>query len=108
MMDEAEFDALLKAELAPREGPADMAFVTRVDRTIVEAELYRASRAALKRQLGTELLAIAAIGGSLAILSQAPAVRETLSAAPGLGWTALLGLMLVWLLIIRSRAGSLA
>lgn len=108
MMNEAEFDALLKAELEPPTGPVDMAFVTRVDRTILEAERYRASRAALKRQLGTEALAVGAIGGSLAVLAQAPGVREALSAAPGLGWTALLGLMLVWLLIVRPRAGSLA
>jgi hypothetical protein len=108
MMDEADLDALLKAELAPPHGAADMAFVTRVDRMILEAERYNASRAALKRQLATESLAIGAIGGGLAVLAAAPGIRETLSAAPGLGWTGILGLMLVWLLIIRSRAGSLA
>jgi hypothetical protein len=107
-MNEAELDALLSAELAPPERPADMLFVGRMDRTIAEAERYRASRAALKRQLGTEAAAIGALGASLALLGQAPEVRAFLSDAPGLLFTALAGLMLVWLLIGRSRFGALA
>ena len=108
MIDETELDALLKAELAPPKGPADMAFVGRVDRTIAVAERYRTARQALQRQLMSEVLAIAAIGACLAFLSRVPAVREAFTAAPGLTFTALAGSFLLWLLIIRGRTPRLA
>ena len=107
MIDEAELDGLLAAELSPPEGSADMVFVARVDRTLAEAERYRAARAALTRQMGTEALAVGSVAASLGFLVQLPELNAALSAAPGLAWTALLALTLVWLLMMRSRLGAI-
>jgi hypothetical protein len=106
-MDDPELDKLLRSALAPPEGPADRGFVVRVDRALTEAERYRRSRAALRRQLVTEALALGAVGGSLAFLAQIGEVREALDQAPGLAWSILLAMFLVWMLV-RGRGGALA
>lgn len=106
-MDDSELDSLLRAALAPPEGPADRAFVVRVDRAVAEAERYRRWRAGLRRQLVTEALALGAVGGSLAFIAQVPEVREALDRAPGLAWSALLAMFLIWMLV-RGRGGALA
>ena len=106
-MDDPELDSLLRAALAPPEGPADRRFVIRVDRTVTEAERYRRWRSGLWRQLTVEALALGAVGGSLACIAQVPAVGEALGRAPGLAWPALLALLLFWMLV-RGRVDLLA
>ena len=106
-MDDSELDLLLREALAPPKGPADRAFVLRVERVVAEAERYRRWRARLWRQLAAESLALGAVGASLALIAQVPQVREALGRAPGLGWSALLAMLLVWMLV-RGRGGVLA
>jgi hypothetical protein len=108
MMDEQDFDALLRAELAPPERPADMGFVARVDRTVVAAGRFRAARERLRRQLVSEALAAAALAASAGFILAIPRVQETVAGAPGLGWAGLLALLLCWLLIMRGRVRTLA
>jgi hypothetical protein len=106
-MDDEDLDILLRAALAPPEGPADRGFVLRVERSVAEEERYRRWRAALLRQLATEALALAAVGGSFAFIAQVPAVEAALTDAPGLIWAALVLLLLVWALM-RGRGDVLA
>jgi hypothetical protein len=106
-MDDEELDILLNEALAPPEGAADRGFVLRVERSVAEEERYRKWRAALLRQLATEALALAALGGSFAVIAQVPAVEAMLTEAPGLIWAALVLLMLVWGLV-RGRGNVLA
>ena len=106
-MDEASFDALLKKELAPIEGPADRAFVARVDHAVAEAELYRRARRRIVGQLATEGLAVGAVAASLAFVARIPEIRDALTRTPELGWPALLLLFLFWLLL-RGRPRVLA
>lgn len=103
-MDDPALDRLLREALAPPERAADRGFVVRVERAVAEAERYRRWRAALVRQLAGEALALAAVAGSLIFIAQAPAVRDALDKAPGLGWSALLALFLFWMLV-RGRGG---
>ncbi|MEA3062496.1 MAG: hypothetical protein QOJ94_2277 [Sphingomonadales bacterium] len=106
-MDEAGFESLLKRELAPSEAPAESAFVARVDRAVVEADLYRRARRRILTQLGSEGLAVAAVGASLAFVARVPDVREALTQAPGLLSIAGLLLLLFWLLLHPAgRAGG--
>jgi hypothetical protein len=106
-MDDTELDVLLSEALAPPAGPADRGFVAKVDRAVAEADRYRKWRAGLRRQLASEALALAAVGGSLVSVAQVAEVREALSAAPGLAWPALLSLLLFWMLV-RGRGDALA
>lgn len=105
--DDPELDRLLSEALAPPQGPADRGFVLRVERTVAEAERYRRRRAALLRQLASEVLALSAVAASLAFIAQAPQVREALERAPELGWLAMPPLFLFWMLV-RGRGGALA
>jgi hypothetical protein len=105
-LDDRAFDALLAGALAPPEGPADRAFVARVDLAVAEAERYRVVRAAMRRQLVSEALAVAAVGGSLATVAQVPGIRAALADAPSLAWPAVLALLLFWM-FVRGR-GALA
>jgi hypothetical protein len=106
-MDDEELDSLLGEALAPPEGPADRGFVLRVERSVAEEERYRKWRAALLRQLATEALALAAVGGSFAFIARVPAIEAMLTEAPGLIWAALVLLLLVWALV-RGRGNLLA
>ena len=106
-MNEAQFQTLLSEGLAPPERRADRAFTLKVERAVAEAELYRGWRRALLRQFVSEGLAMAAIGASLAMLSQIPGVRSAIGQAPGLIWPLLLMLFLLWLLM-RGRGRLLA
>jgi hypothetical protein len=107
-MDDAQLDAMLGRALAPPERPVDTAFVARVEREVAEFERYRRWRAALRRRLVSEGLAAAALAGSLVFLAQVPELRAILVQAPGLGWPAVLGLLLFWVLIVRGRPARLA
>jgi hypothetical protein len=98
-MTEAELDALLRDGLAPPAGPPDRAFVAKVDRAIAEAEHRRFWRARILTQMATEGAALAAVAGSLAFITRAPALKAVLAQAPGLAWAVLLSLLLFWLLI---------
>jgi hypothetical protein len=106
-MDDEELDIMLSEALAPPEGPADRGFVLRVERSVAEEERYRKWQAAFLRQLATEAVALAAVGGSFAFIAQVPPVEAALSDAPGLIWAALLLLLLVWSLM-RGRGSVLA
>jgi nucleoside phosphorylase len=106
-MDDEDLDNLLSEALAPPEGPADRGFVLRVERSVAEEERYRKWRSAFLRQLASEAAALAAVGGSFAMLSRVPAVAVLLSDSPGLIWAALLLLLLVWGLV-RGRGGVTA
>jgi hypothetical protein len=106
-MDDKELDILLSEALAPPEGPADRGFVLRVERSVAEEERYRKWRGAFLRQLVTEALALAAVGGSFAFIARVPPVEAMLTAAPGLIWAALVLLLLVWGLV-RGRGDVLA
>jgi hypothetical protein len=105
--DEA-FDAWLAEALAPAERPADPAFVARVDRAIAAEVLYARQRGALWRRFGGELLAIAAIGASLAVLAGMPGLRALLNGIPGLTLPALLALplLLFWFLMTKVRPAA--
>ncbi|HEX6376279.1 MAG TPA: hypothetical protein VFZ91_11230 [Allosphingosinicella sp.] len=106
-MDDNELDILLSEALAPPQSPADRGFVLRVERAVAEEERYRKWRAAFLRQLVSETLALAAVGGSFAFIAQVPAVEAALTEAPGLIWAALVLLLLVWALM-RGRVNVLA
>jgi hypothetical protein len=106
-IDDPAFDQLLGEALAPPERPADRGFVVSVERAVAESERYRRWRRALLRQLVSETLALAAVAASLAFIAQVPAVRDTLEKAPGLAWSALLALLLFWMLL-RGRGGAVA
>jgi hypothetical protein len=106
-MDDPEFDSLLSEMLAPPEGPADRGFVLRVERAVAEAERFRRRRSAVRGQIASEGLAVAAVAASFAFVAQVPDVARLLAAAPGLSWAALLALLLVWMLV-RGREGVLA
>ncbi|HYE28598.1 MAG TPA: hypothetical protein VEA61_10240 [Allosphingosinicella sp.] len=106
-MDDEKLDILLGEALAPPEGPADRGFVLRVERAVAEEERYRKWRAAFVRQLVTEAAALAALGGSFALVARVPAVEAALTETPGLIWAALVLLLLVWALM-RGRGNVLA
>jgi hypothetical protein len=106
-MDEARFEALLKEELTPLEGPADRIFLARIGHAVVEAELYRRARRRILGQLGTEALAVGALAASLAFVARIPEIREALTRTPELAWPAILLLLLFWMLL-RGKPGALA
>ena len=106
-MDDSELDTLLSEALAPPDRPADRGFVLRVERSVAEEERYRKWRRGFLRQLATEALALAALGGSFAVIARVPAVEALLTQAPGLIWAALVLLVLVWGLM-RGRGNVLA
>lgn len=106
-MGDEDLDILLREALAPPEGPADRGFVLRVERSMAEGERYRKWRAAFLRQLTSEALALAAVGGSFAVIAQVPAVEAALTHAPGLIWAVLVLLLLFWALM-RGRSNVLA
>ncbi|HEX8262063.1 MAG TPA: hypothetical protein VF547_04225 [Allosphingosinicella sp.] len=106
-MDDNELDKLLSEALAPPERAADRGFVVRVERSMAEEDRYRKWRSVFLRQLATEALALAALGGSFALIARVPAVEAMLTDAPGLIWAALLLLLLVWALM-RGRGNLLA
>ena len=106
-MDDRELDILLGEALAPPEGPADRGFVLRVERVVAEEQRYRKWRSAFLRQLATEALALAALGGSFAVIARVPMVEALLTDAPGLIWAAMVLLLLVWGLV-RGRGSVLA
>jgi sterol desaturase/sphingolipid hydroxylase (fatty acid hydroxylase superfamily) len=106
-MDDEHLDILLGEALAPPERPTDRGFVLRVERSVAEEQRYRKWRAALLRQLATEALALAAVGGSFAFIARVPAVEAMLTVAPGLIWAALVLLLLLWGLM-RGRGNVLA
>ena len=99
----AAFDAMLAEALAPPSRDKDRGFIARVDRAVVERERYLRQRAALRRQLGGELLALGALGGSVALLSRIPDVSAALAEAPIFAWPALLSLILFWLVVTRMQ-----
>lgn len=99
------FDAFLAEALAPPEGPADTAFVARVDRAVLADEIYRRQRKALWRRFGGETLAIASVGASLAAITSIPDLGAMLSEASPLALPALLALplLLFWILMAKGR-----
>ena len=97
------FDALLAEALAPPARDRDRGFVAKVDRAVTERERYLRQRTALRRRLGGELLAVAALGGSVAFLSRIPDVRLALTEAPIFAWPALLSLLIFWLVVTRMQ-----
>jgi len=99
------FDAFLAEALAPPEGPADPGFVARVDRAVLADEIYRRQRQALWRRFGGEMLAIAAVGASLAAITSIPDLGALLSEASPLALPALLALplLLFWILVAKGR-----
>jgi hypothetical protein len=100
---DSAFDAMLAEALAPPKRDRDPGFVAKVDRAVVERERYLRQRSALRRQLGGEMLALAALGGSIALLARIPDVSEALAEAPILAWPALLSLLLFWLVVTRMQ-----
>lgn len=101
-------DALLADALALKQRAPDPGFVARVDAAVAESERYRRWRRTLWSRFMSEMLAVGAIAGSVAVLSRAPGVRDVLSDAPDLLWPALLGLLLIWTLLMRGRSGLFA
>ncbi len=101
-------DRLLADALAPADRAADPAFVARVDRAIVADEIYRRQRGALWRRLGGEMLAIGAVGASLAVISRVPDLRDVQAGLSGVALAALaaLPLLLLWILVTKARPAS--
>ncbi len=102
-MPDSAFDAILAEALAPPARDKDPGFIARVDRAVIERERYLRQRGALRRQLGGEMLALAALGGSVALLARIPDVSEALAEAPTLAWPALLSLILFWVAVTRMQ-----
>jgi hypothetical protein len=100
---DAGFDAMLAEALAPPDRAADRAFVALVDGAVAESERYRRQRAGLRRQLGGEMLALAALAGSIAVIARIPDVRAALAEAPNLAWPALLSLLIFWVAVTRMQ-----
>ena len=100
-----DFDSFLAEALAPPKGPADAAFVARVDRAVLADELYRRQRKALWRRFGGETLALAAVGASLAMMTRIPDLGAMLGDASPLALPALLALplLLFWILLAKGR-----
>jgi hypothetical protein len=106
--EDAALDQLLGKELALGERPVDAAFVARVDHGIAELERYRLRRTGLLRRLTGDVFSIGALGGSLALIAQAPEVRGALVEAPLVAWPALLSLLVFWIVLPRGKARMLA
>ena len=106
-MGEDALDGLLSEMLASPERPVDTVFVARVDKAVAEAKRHRRLVRSLRSQLITEALALLAIGGGVAVLTQAPQINALVVGAPWLFWPALLMLFLMWL-FISSRSRILA
>lgn len=100
---DSAFDAMLAEALAPPERGKDPGFIAKVDRAVVERERYLRKRSALRRQLGGEMLALAALGASIALISRIPDVRIAMAEAPIPAWSALLSLLLFWLVVTRMQ-----
>jgi hypothetical protein len=106
--DDRAFDNFLAEALALPEGPADPAFVARVDRAVLADELYRRQRKALWRRFGGEMLSIAAVGASFAAMTRIPDLGALLGEASPLALPALLALplLLFWVLLTKGRPAS--
>jgi hypothetical protein len=100
---DSAFDAMLGEALAPPKRDKDLGFVAKVDRAVIERERYLRQRSALCRQFGGEMLALAALGGSVALLARIPDVRDALAEAPTLAWPALLSLLVFWVAVTRMQ-----
>ena len=100
---DAAFDSMLAEALAPPKRGKDGGFIAKVDRAVIERERYLRKRSALRRQLAGEMLAVAALGGSVALLARIPDVSTALAEAPILAWPALLSLVLFWLVVTRMQ-----
>jgi hypothetical protein len=101
-------DEILARELAIADRPPDHVFVAKVDHAVAEWQRYRRWRADLWRNLAGEMVSIAALGGSLAVIAEVPEVRAALSESPTVAWPALLSILLFWLVVTRTVPRPLA
>jgi di/tricarboxylate transporter len=90
-MNDAEFDAILKAALAPPMAPADPAYVARVQANIALHETRDAKRRSMLHALTTQLIALAAVTAACLCLARAPAAEELAANLPWLPLLLLLG-----------------
>jgi hypothetical protein len=102
-MNESELDKLLRDGLAPPAGPPDSAFVARVNMAVTRADQDGFWRARVVPQLVTEGVALAAVVGSLALITRIPEAGAALAQTPGLAWPVLLSLLVFWVLIRGHR-----
>lgn len=103
---ERAMDELIAGQLALVERSPDESFVAKVDHAVLEWQRYRRWRASLWRQLVSEGLSIATLGGSLAVITQAPTVRLALVEMPMTIWPALISLLLLWVIVARGGERS--
>jgi hypothetical protein len=103
-MDDA-FDDFLRDSLTPAPGPADRAFVARVQTRITLDERWRAQRSASFRQLAWEMTALSAVAAAILTLSRVPEASEFLRQSPAAAFSAAAFLFALFLVpLVRRRA----
>jgi hypothetical protein len=101
-----EFNLFLREALAPPARGPDRQFVARVETRIALDERLQAERGGLLRQLGMEVLALAAIAAGLLWLGRAPAVAEFVEHSPAIALSALLAGFTLMILVVAVQAGG--
>lgn len=96
-------DELLAETLSIEQRPADLAFASKVELRIAELERYRRWRTKMVHRFMTQLVAVAAIGGALALISQIPDRALTMAAQPVPVWPGLLIMLTCWLALTGMR-----
>jgi len=97
LSEDPALDEMLWRTLKLDSRPADSAFVTKVERAVIEQERYRRVTTALSRQLVSDLLGLLAVIASLLVLSFSPDLREALAGMQLWAWGGLMSLLLLWL-----------
>lgn len=105
---ERRLEDLLASALAPPQRPPDAAFVARVEANIAELERYRLWRAKMARRFTTQLFATGAVGGALALISQAPETAMAVSQQPTFISAGVAVMLLCWLGLTGLRPKLLA
>ncbi|HEX6604617.1 MAG TPA: hypothetical protein VF027_07035 [Sphingomicrobium sp.] len=87
-----EFDLMLGSALSPNGREPDRLFVARVQARVALDERLRAERRFAIRQLGIEVLALAAVAAALLWLMRAAPIASFFAGSPEIALTALLAL----------------
>jgi hypothetical protein len=100
------FDRILSDALAPDEREADRRFVAQVQARIALDERFAAERRSGLRQLGVEVLGLAAIAGALVWLGRAAPVASFFAESPAVALAAVLAMFGLAVAVFRPSARS--
>jgi hypothetical protein len=103
-----EFERMLSEALAPEARDPDRLFVARVQAGIALDERFAAERRSGLRQLGAEVLGLAAIAGGLLWLGRSEPISGFFAESPAIALAAVIAAFTLAVLVLRSPESDYA